>query len=86
MARLSNEETIEDVVGRGPGSRFILSRSLYNLTGKRVVSTKERGLDRETNKALMLRHIEGTSREGSFYQDYQQDLPSLTLHQIQKLL
>jgi len=54
--------------------------------GKRGVYTRARGLGRETNKALLLRHIEGNSEDGSIYQDFQQVLPALTRHQIQKLL
>ncbi|MBC8064536.1 MAG: transcriptional regulator, partial [Chlorobia bacterium] len=84
LAHLANEGIIERVGGRG--SRFNLSRSLYSLMGKRGVYTRARGLDRETNKALLLRHIEGNSEDGSIYQDFQQVLPSLTRHQIQKLL
>lgn len=86
LAHLANEGIIERVGGRGRGSRFILSRSLYSLMGKRGVYTRARGLDRETNKALLLRHIEGNAEDGSTYQDFQQVLPSLTRHQIQKLL
>lgn len=54
--------------------------------GKRGVYTRARGLDRETNKALLLRYIEANSDDGSIYQDFQQVLPSLTRHQIQNLL
>jgi len=86
LAHLADEGIIERVGGRGRSGRFILSRSLYSLMGKRGVYTRERGLDRETNKALLLRHIEGNSEDGSIYQDFQQVLPSLTRHQIQKLL
>lgn len=86
LAHLANEGIIERVGGRGRGSRFILSRSLYSLMGKRGVYTRERGLDRDTNKALLLKHIEQNVDDGSVYQDLQQVLPSLTRHQIQKLL
>ncbi len=65
---------------------MILSRSLYSLMGKRGVFKRARGLDRETNKALLLRRIEANSDDGSIYQDFQQVLPSLTRHRIQKLL
>ncbi len=86
LTPLANEGIIERVGGRGRGSRFILSRSLYSFIGKRGVYTRTRGLDRETNKALLLKHIERNAVDGSVYQDLQQVLPSLTRHQIQKLL
>ena len=41
-------------VSRG---RYILSRSLYSFLGEKGVYTRKRGLDRETNRALLLKHI-----------------------------
>jgi ATP-dependent DNA helicase RecG len=86
LAHLAGEGIIERVGGRGRGGRFILSRSLYSFIGKRGVYTRARGLDRETNKALLLRHIDQNASEGSIYQDLQQVLPTQSRNQIQRLL
>jgi ATP-dependent DNA helicase RecG len=86
LAHLAGEGIIERVGGRGRGARFILSRSLYSFIGKRGVYTRAKGLDRETNKALLLRHIDQNASEGSIYQDLQQVLPTQSRNQIQRLL
>lgn len=80
------ERGIVEVTGRGRGARPILSRRFYAFLGKKGVYTRKRGLDRETNKALLLRHIEHFRQEGSRLQDLLQVLPELTRSQVQKLL
>src|SRR5579875_3873692 len=73
-------------VGRGRGTRYILSRKFYRFLGKRGVYTRKRGLDRETNKALLLKHIEDNQQEGSQLGELMQVLPALTRFQVQTLL
>ncbi len=80
------DRAIVEVTGRGRGARPILSRRLYTFLGKKGVYTRKRGLDRETNKALLLRHIEHFRQEGSRLQDLLQVHPQLTRDQVQKLL
>jgi ATP-dependent DNA helicase RecG len=77
---------IVEVTGRGRGARPILSRRFYAFLGRKGVYTRKRGLDRETNKALLLQHIEHFRQEGSRLQDLLQVLPELTRSQVQKLL
>jgi ATP-dependent DNA helicase RecG len=72
--------------GRGRGVRYLLSRGLYAAIGQRGAYTRERGLDHETNKALLLRHIEEHDAEGSPLGDLRQVLPALTGAQVQRLL
>lgn len=72
--------------GRGRGTRYILSRRLYTFIGKKGAYTRKRGLDRETNKALLLRHIDDYKRDGSRLQELTEVLPNLTHRQIQSLL
>lgn len=72
--------------GRGRGSRYILSRGLYAALGQRGAYTRERGLDHETNKELLLRHIRENDTEGSPLADLRQVLPSLSASQVQGLL
>lgn len=80
------ERGIVEVTGRGRGARPILSRRFYAFLDKKGVYTRKRGLDRETNKALLLQHIQNFRQEGSRLQDLLQVLPDLTRDQIQKLL
>ena len=68
------------------GKSFLLSRALYAHIGQRGVYTRRRGLDRETNKALLLRHIEDNCTEGSPLADLAQVLPHLSERTVQRLL
>ena len=77
---------VVETVGRGKGTRYILSRQFYRFLGKKGVYTRKRGLDRETNKALLLRHIRDNAKDGSRLQELIQVLPALSRSQIQKLL
>jgi ATP-dependent DNA helicase RecG len=57
--RLPNlrERGIIEMQGRGKGVRYLLSRSYYSFVGRKGTYTRKIGLDKETNKALLLRHI-----------------------------
>jgi len=88
VARLSlllNQGVIERV-GRGRGVRYLLSRRFYRFLGKGGVYTRQRGLDRETNKALLVQHIEDSAATGTRLEELQQVLPGLSRHQVQTLL
>ncbi|MDA0745629.1 MAG: ATP-binding protein [bacterium] len=85
LSRLIENGVIEQV-GRGRGVRYVLSRQFYEFLGKKGVYTRKRGLDRETNKALLLRHISDQNKEGSRFQDLRQVLPALSVGQIKALL
>jgi ATP-dependent DNA helicase RecG len=80
------EEGIIERVGRGRGTRYLLSRRFYRFLGKGGVYTRRRGLDRGTNKALLLRHIEDSVPSGTRLKELQQVLPALSRHQVQTLL
>ena len=56
------------------------------MTGRKGVYTRKRGLDRETNKTLLVKHIADNNNEGSRFRDLRQVLPSLTLGQLNALL
>lgn len=77
---------ILDRVGRGRGTRYLLSRRFHTALGERGSYTRRRGLDRETNKALLLRHVEDTAATGTKLEQLQQVLPALSRHQVQTLL
>jgi len=72
--------------GRGRGVRYILSRGLHAALGQRGAYTRERGLDHETNKALLLKHIRENDEAGSPLSEMCQVLPALPTRQVQRLL
>ena len=65
---------------------YILSRKYYSVAGKPGEHTRRAGLDRETNKALILKHIQEQHGNGAPLRELQQVLPALTWSQIQVLL
>jgi predicted HTH transcriptional regulator len=77
------EQGVLERVGRG---KYILSRQFYGFLGTKGIYTRKRGLDRGTNKALLLKHIRDNHREGSQLQELLQVLPALSRHQVQALL
>ncbi len=80
------EQGIIERVGRGRGVRLMLSRRFYRHIGKAGTYTRKRGLDRETNKALLLKHIRDNRKSGSQLKELMQVLPSLSRAQVQNLL
>jgi ATP-dependent DNA helicase RecG len=80
------DQGIIEIIGRGKGTRYIFSRQFHSFLGKKGVYTRKRGLDRETNKSLLLKHIRDNQREGSQLQELKQVLPSLSRNQIGSLL
>lgn len=66
--------------------RLTLSRRFYAFVGKRGEYTRRRGLDRETNKALLRQHIEQNAKEGSPLGELNQVLPGMKPTQVQNLL
>ncbi len=80
------EHGIVERVSRGRGVRFILSRKFYSFLGKKGAYTRRRGLDRNTNKALLLEHIQKAAPEGARLQDLQEVLKDLSRAQVQTLL
>jgi ATP-dependent DNA helicase RecG len=80
------DQGVVEKIGRGKGVRYMLSRQFYSFLGKKGVYTRKRGLDRETNKMLLLRHIQAYQREGSKLKELMEVLPSKTRGQVQSLL
>jgi len=80
------EQGIIERQGRGRGTRLLLSRSFYRYLGKAGVYTRKSGLDRETNKALLMKHIQVNQDFGSKMEEMRQVLPALSRSQIQVLL
>ncbi|MFA4943388.1 MAG: RNA-binding domain-containing protein [Lentisphaeria bacterium] len=74
------------VIERVAHGRFILGRRFYATIGKKGVYTRKRGLDRETNKELLLKHIRDNANTGSRLEELLQVLPSLSRCQVQALV
>ena len=72
--------------GRGRGRQYLLSRSLYASLGRAGAYTRRRGLDRETNKALLMQHLTDSGAEGAPIRDLLQVLPALSRNQVKRLL
>jgi ATP-dependent DNA helicase RecG len=63
---------------------YVLSRRLYAAVRKSGVYTRKKGLDRETNKQLLFKHI--MESKGARMEEFRQVLPFLERSQIQVLL
>lgn len=80
------EAGLVESLGRGRGVRHMLSRELYAAIGRKGAYTRRKGLDHETNKALLVKHIGGNTSEGSPLSELVQVLPALSAKQVQTLL
>lgn len=60
------EQNIIEKIGRGRGVHHLLSRRFYRFFGKTGLCTRRRGLDRDTNKALLMKHIRDSADHGSY--------------------
>ena len=63
---------------------YVLARQLYAAVGKTGIHTRIVGLDRDTNKELILTHIQ--KNKGTQFKELQQVLPSLSRGEIQVLM
>ncbi len=74
---------IVEHVGR---NKYVLARSLYSAAGKSGIHTRIIGLDHDTNKELLMKHIRIKGEEGTPLKELQQVLPGHNRSQIQVLL
>ena len=74
------------IIERGAGRTSILSRRFYDSVGKAGVYTRKKGLDRETNLALLKKHIDEKGTAGVRLEDLCQVIPSLPRTHVQSLL
>lgn len=72
--------------GRGRGVRYLLSRSLHATLGKKGTYTRKRGLDHETNKALLMKHLSDNQEEGAPKAELRQVLPALSDRSLHRLM
>ena len=80
------EQGVIERVGRGRGARHLLSQRFYRFLGRSGTYTRKRGLDRETNKALLLQHIRENRTAGATFSEFIQVLPGLSRRQVQGLI
>jgi ATP-dependent DNA helicase RecG len=80
------DQGVIERIGRGRGVRYLLSRRFYRFLGQPGVYTRWRWLDRETNKALLLKHIQDSGAAGATFAELQEVLPGLSRDQVQTLL
>jgi len=71
---------------RGRGVRHLLSQRFYAEIGQPGAYTRRSGLDRETNKALLLQHIKGNAAKGARMQELIEVLRHPSRDQVQGLL
>jgi len=80
------EKGVVERFGRGRGVKYILSRRYYKMVDERGAYTRKKRLDRETNKALLLKHIKENRDSGSRFNELMQVLPALSNNQVKKLV
>lgn len=73
------------IVEHAGRKKFVLARSLYEAAGKLGVHTRIVGLDRDTNKELLLKHIRKNGEKGTPFKELQQVLPGHSRNQLQVL-
>ena len=88
LARLPRlvENGLLEQIGKGKSKRYILSQDLYEFIGQKGAYTRKKGLDKETNKALLFMHIIDNAQQGSRLGELKQVLPSLSRRTVQSLL
>lgn len=80
------ETGVVESQGRGRGTRYHLSRGLHAALGRKGAYTRKRGLDHETNKALLERHLVDAGTDGAAMAELLQVLPALSRAHVKRLL
>jgi len=68
------------------GKKCMLSRKYYEFVGDRAAYTRRKGLDREQNLSLLLKHITENAATGSPREELLQVLPALGESDVKSLL
>ena len=82
LKQLSDIGVLEHI-GR---NKYVLARGLYASVGKSGIHTRKVGLDRNTNRELLLKHIRSSGEKGAQYKELQQVLPNLSRNEIRVLI
>ncbi len=81
-----NRLTDMGIVEHAGRNKFVLACSLYAAAGQSGVHTRQIGLDRDTNKELLYKHILKNNAVGTPARELQQVLPGLSRNQIWVLM
>jgi len=73
-------------MGRGKGTSYLLSRRFYAALGAKGVYTRKKGLDHDTNKALLEKHLCSQGETGAPLAELRQVLPAESERAVQRLL
>lgn len=73
-------------IGRGRGTKYLLSKRFYAALGNRAAYTRRKGLNREQNKAILLAHVKEVGPAGVAISELQQVLPALSREQVRALM
>jgi len=76
----------QGIVERVSRGKYVLSRRFFSFLGKTGEYTRKKGLDRETNRMLLLKHIRDSGKRGTQMEELMQVLPSLSRHQVSRLV
>ncbi len=74
------------IIERIGRNKYVPSCKYYTAKGKVGVHTPKKGLGKDTNKALLLKHIQKQGESGGKMIEFMQVLPMLSHTQIQRLL
>jgi len=85
LRRLADLGVVE-TIGRGRGTRYLLARRFYAASGQQGVYTRRRGLDREHNKALLVKHLQDAFPKGCAMAELQQVVPALSRALVKRLM
>ncbi len=75
---------VVECTGHGRGTRYLLSRSFFEMANKSGIYTRRQGLSRAANKELLLKHIQHSSE--ATMAEFRQVLPDLSDDQIKGLI
>ena len=67
---------VVEAIGKGKGTRYLLSRALHAAVGATGTHTRKKGLDHETKKALLMQHLELQADAGAPMAELRQVLPA----------
>ena len=74
------------IIEQAGRQKYVLARAFYKIAGKAGARTRHVGLDRETNKELLFKHIKDSGKNGTPFSELQQVLPGHSRGQITVLL
>ena len=77
---------VVESVGRGRGTRYLLSRRFYAALDRPGTYTRRRGLDNEESKALLVKHLRSCGPGGAPVSELEEVLPARSRRQIRRLL